>query len=114
MTTPDDQLYPALSRLRDELRGRLVLPRDPDYDKMRTVTAGAVDRHPAAIARVRDARDVARVIASAREEGLELAVRSGGHSGAGHSATEGGIVIDVRELDGLEIDVPSRTAWAGA
>ena len=105
MTTYDDRLFPALSRLRDELRGRLVMPTDPDYDEVRIVFAGAVDRRPAAIAKVEDARDVSRVIAFAREEGLELAVRSGGHSGAGHGATEGGIVIDVRGLRELDIDV---------
>jgi FAD/FMN-containing dehydrogenase len=114
MMTTTDRLDRSLTRLRDELRGRLVVPRDPDYDELRTVVLGTVDRHPAAIARVQDARDVARVIAFAREEGLELAVRSGGHSGAGHGATEGGIVIDVRELDALEIDVAGRTAWAGS
>ena len=98
MPTTADSHYPALSRLRDELRGTLILPSDAGYGDARTVVAGSVDRHPAAIAQVADARDVARVIAFAREEGLELAVRSGGHSGAGHGTTEGGIVIDVRPL----------------
>ena len=114
MSTPAADQYPSLSRLRDELRGRLILPSDPEYDEARTVVLGSVDRHPAAIAQVADARDVARVIAFAREEGLELAVRSGGHSGAGHGTTEGGIVIDVRSLKDLDIDVASRTAWAGS
>ena len=114
MSTPAADQYPSLSRLRDELRGRLILPSDSEYDEARTVVLGSVDRHPAAIAQVADARDVARVIAFAREEGLELAVRSGGHSGAGHGTTEGGIVIDVRSLKDLDIDVASRTAWAGS
>jgi hypothetical protein len=90
------------------------LPSDPEYDEARTVFLGTYDRHPAAIAQVADARDVARVIAFAREEGLQLAVRSGGHSGAGHGTTEGGIVIDVRSLKGLDIEVANRTAWAGS
>jgi hypothetical protein len=114
MSTPAADHYPSLSRLRDELRGQLILPTDPEYDEARTVVLGSVDRHPAAIARVADARDVARVIAFAREEGLQLAVRSGGHSGAGYGTTEGGIVIDVRSLKVLDIDVASRTAWAGS
>ena len=59
---------------------------------------------PALIVRVADADDVRVVIALARDHGLELAVRSGGHSGAWHSTVDGGIVLDVRDLDGLEID----------
>ena len=49
----------------------------------------------------------------ARESGAELAVRSGGHSGAGHCTVDGGIVIDLRDMRALEIDVEGRTAWAG-
>ena len=75
---------------------------------------GGFDRRPALIARPTDAADVARVVALARDSGAELAVRGGGHSPAGHSATEGGIVLDLRDLRGLEIDAESRTAWAGA
>jgi FAD/FMN-containing dehydrogenase len=105
---------PVVSRLRSVLRGRVVAPGDPDYDQLRTVVMGGVDRKPSAIARVADADDVAAVIAVARESGVELAVRGGGHSGAGHSATESGIVLDLRELKRLEVDVAERTAWADA
>ena len=63
------------------------------------------DLHPAAVIRAADISDVQTVIRLAGETGLELAVRSGGHSGAGHSATEGGIVLDLRDLKALEIDV---------
>jgi FAD/FMN-containing dehydrogenase len=103
-----------VTRLDEEFTGRVVGPAGADYDEMRAVTAGGIDRRPAAIVRVADARDVARAVALAQETGLELAVRSGGHSAAGHGTTEGGIVIDLRDLDALEIDVPGRTAWAGA
>ena len=112
--TTTDRAQPALSALRDELKDRLIEPTDPDYDELRTVVAGHIDRHPTAIARVADAQDVARVIRFARDNGLELAVRSGGHSGAGHGVTEGGIVIDVRDLKQLDIDPDARTAWAGS
>ena len=71
-----------------------------------------MDRHPAAIVRVKDDMDVVRVVALARESGLELAVRSGGHSIPGHSVSEGGIVIDLADMRALEIDVEARTAWA--
>ncbi|MGH2392106.1 MAG: FAD-binding oxidoreductase, partial [Candidatus Limnocylindria bacterium] len=78
----------------------------------RVVVMGGIDRRPGVIVRVANTADVSRVVALARETGLELAVRSGGHSGAGHSATDGGIVLDVRDMKGLDIDVDGRTAWA--
>jgi len=94
------------------IRGKVIGPSDPEYDAARTVFLGGVDRHPAFIVRVADAEDVARVIALAREAGLELAVRSGGHSSAGHCVTEGGIVLDLSAMKGIDIDVAGRTAWA--
>ena len=104
----------SFGRLRSELTGSVTLPGDPDYDAMRSVANGAIDRRPGAIARVADARDVASVIAFALGSGLELAVRSGGHSGVGHGTTDGGIVLDVRDLTDIDMDVARRTAWAGS
>jgi FAD/FMN-containing dehydrogenase len=94
------------------LNGRVVTPEDADYDEMRQVLMGDVDGRPSAIVRAADAADVARAIAFARESGAELAVRSGGHSSAGHSTTDGGIVIDVRDLRAIEVDPRARTARA--
>jgi len=85
-------------QLADEFNGHVIGPDDPDYDRARRVFSGAIDRRPALIVRVADVDDVARVIALARDSGLELAVRSGGHSGAGHGVTEGGIVLDLGEM----------------
>ena len=110
MTTAAKTTELPLARL--QLDGRLVLPRDADYDELRAVVRGATDSRPAAIARVAHAEDVARVVTFCAETGLELAVRSGGHSGAGHGASEGGIVLDLRHLKRLEVDPESRTAWA--
>src|SRR5215211_1880134 len=62
------------------LNGRVIGPHDPAYDQARGVFYGGIDRRPAMIIRVREASDVSRVVALARETGLELAVRSGGHS----------------------------------
>ncbi|MGI6209629.1 MAG: FAD-binding oxidoreductase [Anaerolineae bacterium] len=103
---------PPVDRLRSAFRGRVIAPGDPKYDEARKVFSPSVDRRPALIVRVADEDDVARTIALAREAGLELAVRCGGHSYAGHSATEGGIVLDLRDLRGLEINPQDRTAWA--
>ncbi len=97
--------------LRAELSGQLITLDDPGYDDARTVFFKGVDRHPLAVARVADAEDVARVVSFAREGGLELAVRSGGHSRAGHGTSEGGIVIDLSGMKRLEVDGDGRTAW---
>ena len=90
-----------------------MAPGEPGYDEGRTVFYGGIDRRPAAIVRAANADDVSRVIMLARETGIELAIRSGGHSIPGHSTTEGGIVLDLRDLNGLEVDVEGRTAWVG-
>jgi FAD/FMN-containing dehydrogenase len=102
----------SIPQLRAALNGRVIAPGDPSYDQARTIFTGGFDQRPAVIVRVADAADVARVISLARDTGLELAVRSGGHSGAGHSTTEGGIVLDLRDMKALDIDADARTAWA--
>ncbi|MDQ3554417.1 MAG: FAD-binding oxidoreductase [Chloroflexota bacterium] len=102
----------SIAQLQADLRGRLIRPQDPDYDRSRAVPFGGFDRRPCAIVRPADAADVALVVRLAAETGIELAVRSGGHSGAGHSTSEGGIVIDLRDMKALDIDVEGRTAWA--
>ena len=101
-----------LADLRTQLSGRVIGPDDADYDAARVVFYGAADSRPAVIVRVANAADVARVVGLARETGLELAVRSGGHSGAGHGTTDGGIVLDLSDMKAIEIDVDGRTVWA--
>jgi FAD/FMN-containing dehydrogenase len=101
-------------RLRRTLDGRVTAPDDTGYDEARAVYYRGFDRRPAAIVRVTDAADVAEVIGAARAMGAELAVRSGGHSLAGHGASERGIVVDLSAMRGLDIDPVGRTAWAGA
>jgi FAD/FMN-containing dehydrogenase len=101
-----------IEQLRVEFRGEVIGPEDPGYDDAGGVFFSGFDRRPALIFRVADSADVGRVLALARETGLELAVRSGGHSSAGHGTSEGGIVLDLSLMRGLEIDVEARTAWA--
>jgi FAD/FMN-containing dehydrogenase len=103
-----------IPELRAVLNGNVIAPNDPGYDEARAIFYGGFDRRPAVIVRPADATDVSRVVELARESGIELAVRSGGHSVAGHSTTEGGILLDLRDMKALEIDVESRTAWAQA
>ena len=109
---PTSQIAPSISELRALFNGRVIAPDDPRYEQARTVFYGGVDRHPAAIVRVADAGDVSRLVSVAREAGIELAIRSGGHSGAGHSTTEGGIVLDLSAMKDLQINVQDKTAWA--
>ena len=101
-----------ISNLREQFSGQVIAPSDTEYDKARTVFYGGVDRHPAVIIRVANAAEVAQVISLARENALELAVRSGGHSNAWHSVTEGGIVLDLSGMRDLQIDAKGKTAWA--
>ncbi|MFN8411137.1 MAG: FAD-binding oxidoreductase [Anaerolineales bacterium] len=110
MTTNPTPL--SISKLRSSFKGQVIAPGDAEYDLARTVFYGGIDRHPAVIIKVKNATEVAQVISLAREHGLELAVRSGGHSNAGHSVTEGGIVLDLSLMKDLQIDLESRTAWA--
>ncbi len=102
----------SISRLRADLSGRVIAPSDAEYDEARTVFSGAFDRRPALIVRPADATEVSRIVSLARDTGVELAVRSGGHSAAGHSVCDGGIVLDLSAMRALDIDVERRTAWA--
>jgi hypothetical protein len=99
-------------RLAAAVDGRIITPGNAGYDQARTIFYGGFDRRPALIVRPTDASDVSQVVSIARETGLELAVRSGGHSLAGHSTTDGGIVLDLADMHALEIDPTQRTAWA--
>ena len=102
----------SIPQLRGSIHGRVIAPDDEGYDKARTVFIGGIDRRPAVIVRVADANDVATVIGVARETGLELALRSGGHGNNGQAVTEGGIVLDLSDMKGLDVDLGDRTAWA--
>jgi FAD/FMN-containing dehydrogenase len=104
----------AIADLRGELNGNLITPDHPGYDGARRVYFTGFDRRPAAIVRAADASDVARVVNLARETGAELAVRSGGHSRAGHGTSDGGIVLDLSAMNRVEVDPERRTAWAQA
>jgi len=102
----------SIAQLRADFNGRVISPSDSEYEQARAVFYRSHDRRPAAIVRPADAVAVSRVVSLARENGLELAVRSGGHSLAGHGVSEGGIVLDLSDLKALDLDVEGRTAWA--
>jgi FAD/FMN-containing dehydrogenase len=104
----------TIAQLRTMLKGAVIAPGDAGYDAARTVFYGAIDRRPAVVIRAEDATDVSAIVALARRTGLELAVRSGGHSLAGHGVCDGGIVLDLSPMRALQIDAERRTAWAEA
>lgn len=85
----------SISQLRADVKGQVVTPEDADYDAVRIGLSCDAVRRPALIVRPVDAFDVSRVVSLARETGMELAIRSGGHSLAGFSTSEGGIVLDL-------------------
>ncbi len=103
----------SVSDLRTELDGTVIAPEDAAYDDARQVFFKGVDRRPAAVARVAGAEDVSRAVSFARDNGLELAVRGGGHSRPGYGTSEGGVVIDLSALKDLEIDADAKAAWVG-
>lgn len=102
----------TVGELRASLRGELLTPGDPGYEGARAVWNGIVDRRPALIARCAGAADVLAAIGFARGEGLEVAVRSGGHHVAGHGTCDGGLVIDLGPMKGASVDSGKRLARA--
>jgi FAD binding domain-containing protein/berberine-like enzyme len=92
------------------LRGRVVLPADVAYETDRQVWNRSVDRHPAFIVHCADVQDVQRAVEFGRSHGLLTAVRSGGHSQAGHSTCDGGMIIDVGEMKDIHVDTTNRVA----
>ena len=103
-----NQAEALIEDLRTGMIGRVVTAHDGDYDQLRSVAVGGVNRRPAAIARVANAADVQHVMRIARAHDAELAVRSGGHDGLGRSVSEGGVVLDVRDMKRIDIDPDRR------
>jgi FAD/FMN-containing dehydrogenase len=89
--------------------GEYLTPGSAEYDDARSVFNAMVDKRPAVIAHCTSAPDVAAAIRHAREQGLEIAVRGGGHSVAGMSSTDGGLVVDLRAMSSVDVDVAART-----
>lgn len=106
-------LSAAVERLRTGFHGVLLDPMHADYESARAVWNGMVDRRPALITRCASVEDVQAALAFARAEGLPVAVRGGGHNAAGLACPEGGLVIDLKMMNHVEVDPETRTARAG-
>jgi len=101
-----------LEELEADLRGKLVGPHDSDYDAIRAVFNGMIDRRPLAVIACAGASDVARGIGFARENDLVVSVRGGGHGVAGSSVCDGGVMLDLSGMKGVRVDPDHRTARA--
>ncbi|MEO7359782.1 MAG: FAD-binding oxidoreductase [Gemmatimonadaceae bacterium] len=102
----------ALAGFKSLVRGTLLTPESPDYNAVRTIWNAMIDRKPAIIVRCAGAADVMKAVTFAREHSMLISVRGGGHSAAGSSLCDGGLMIDLSLMRGLRVDPVSRTARA--
>jgi FAD/FMN-containing dehydrogenase len=116
----DSRLLPASSaasdganRLQAHFRGQLIESRDASYDEVRHIWNGMFDKKPALIARCTSAEDASAAINFARETGMPLAVRGGGHNGSGSGSCDGGMLIDRSLMKDVTVDPAARRAWVG-
>ena len=92
------------------LRGRLLTPADADYDEARAVYNAMINKRPALIGQCVDAADVITAVSFARDHQMLVAIRGGGHNGPGLGSVDDGLVIDLREMNGVRVDPEARTA----
>jgi len=97
-----------IKELKAGFRGEILLPGDDTYESARKIWNAMIDRHPALIARCATTSDVVQAVNFARENGLVLAVRGGGHNIAGNAVCDGGIVIDLSQMKAADVDPAKR------
>ncbi|MBN8958537.1 MAG: FAD-binding oxidoreductase [Rhizobiales bacterium] len=102
----------AATAMAQAFEGQLLRPADPDYEMARRVHNGLIDKRPALIARCRSAADVVAAVTLTHKLGLVPAVRGGGHNVAGRATIDGGVMIDLSLMKGIEIDAERRTVCA--
>ncbi|MCD6725865.1 MAG: FAD-binding oxidoreductase [Solirubrobacteraceae bacterium] len=104
----------AVRELRHGFEGRVILPRQEGYEEARALFNAMIDRHPAVIAQCASVGDVESAVRFGRDGGLTTAVRSGGHSVAGMSTVDDGLVVDLRNMKAIDVDPERRTVRCGA
>ena len=102
----------AIAVLQERIRGEVLTPSHPGYEDARAVQNGLITRRPGAIVRCAGVADVVEVVNLARDRGIVLSVRGGGHNVAGNAINEGGVVIDLSGMRGVHVDPAVRTARA--
>lgn len=103
----------GLEELTARLNGTVIRPGDANYDEARALHNAMIDKQPALIVRVADVDDVVAAVNFGREHGLDLAIRGGGHNGAGLASVDDGLVIDLSAMNGVEVDADNRTVKIG-
>jgi FAD/FMN-containing dehydrogenase len=111
---PEAVIDAAAQELEGSFTGRLMTPESPGYEDARRVFNAMIDRRPAVIAQCSGVSDVMAALKLARDSGLEVSVRGGGHSVSGHAVCDGGVVVDVSPMKGVWVDPEARTAHAQA
>jgi FAD/FMN-containing dehydrogenase len=104
----------AIEGLQERLLGELVTPNDDSYDAARQIWNGLHDRRPALVVQPGGAADVIAAVTFAREHNLLLSIRGGGHNVAGNASCQGGVMLDMRPLNGIQVDPNARTVRAEA
>ncbi len=104
---------PGIEAFRASFGGQVLTPGHAEFDRARAIWNGAIDRKPAVIACCTTARQVAEAIRYARSSGLEIAVRGGGHSYAGNSVCDGGLMIHLGAMNSVTVDPVARRAVCG-
>ncbi|MBC8037962.1 MAG: FAD-binding oxidoreductase, partial [Rhizobiales bacterium] len=99
----DKPMTTTIQEFRATLRGELLEPSSEAYESTRVIWNGMIDRRPALIARCRNAADVAASVNFARDNGLAIAIRSGGHNVAGYAVCDGGLMIDMAPMNGVRV-----------
>ena len=113
MVTDSHLIDADVQQLRTNFAGLLLRPFDERYEEVRSIWNGAIRRRPALIASCTGTADVLAVLRFARDRGLEISVRGGGHAVAGHALCDGGVLIDLSPMTSVRVDPESRKARAG-
>ena len=100
----------TIEKFADSLRGQLIQPDDPQYDEARTIYNAMIDKRPRLIVQCASVADVIKAVKFGRDHDLDTAIRGGGHSGPGLALVDDGLVIDLSEMKGIEVDPETKTA----
>ncbi len=104
-------LRDKVDQFRKKIKGKIVLPDDPNYDQLRQIWNAMIDRRPAIIVQCSDSDDVSQALSFARENKLEISVRGAGHNIAGNSLCDDGIVIDLSTMKNVRVDAGKKRAY---
>ncbi len=113
MGTSESEIAAKLGELRASARGVVLAPGDEGFDDAAKVWNGMIERSPAVVVRCAGNADVIDSLAFAREQGLPVSVRGGGHNVAGNALCDGGVVIDLSAMSAVRVDLEAQTARAG-